>query len=59
MEKQRWRAAETESERESDCRWLVDRWASGQVRWVDSGKPRLTPTSPTPSPPQLETADVG
>lgn len=40
---------ESESERESKCHWLVDRWASGQLRQVDS------PPAPPPTPlPQLE-----
>lgn len=43
---------ETESERESNCRRRVDRWASGQVRQVDSAEP-LSPllSSPLHSPP--------
>lgn len=36
MEEQGQTETESESERESKCRWLVDRWASGQLRQVDS-----------------------
>lgn len=61
MERWSQKVTETESERESDCRWVADRWASGQVRQVDSGKPlSLLSLTLQPSPLlQLETADVG
>lgn len=54
---------ETESERESNCRRRVDRWASGQVRQVDSAEPLSPlhspppPLPPPPPPPQLEMWD--
>lgn len=51
MEERSQKATETESEGESDCRWLVDRWASGQVRQVDSGKPVSLLALPLPLPP--------
>lgn len=58
MEERSQKATETESEGESDCRWVVDRWASGQVRQVDSGKP-VSLLAPLPHPPTLPSTSAG